>query len=187
MRNSRDYGDYKNLNDDNWGLIKISNVSDKIIKKLLKYITSDVNENFFISFESLLKIGKKARNLVEQSYKEHAKKKDLQKEILKFILNYYKGRIKYPLVQKLYHPDFITRAKTLDYIEQNKNYNYLKFVLPLVNDPDDSVRWAAIKVLESFKQPKNNLFLFHLVKHRIKKEPNPVIKEKLTNIFATEG
>ncbi|MHA1805827.1 MAG: HEAT repeat domain-containing protein [Promethearchaeota archaeon] len=184
MRYSREHEANKDLNDDNWDLIKISNVDDKIIKNLLEYITSDVNDNFFISFESLLKIGKKARTLVEQSYKKHARKKDVRREILKFILNYYKGRIKYPLVPRLYHPDFIIRARTLEQIEKNREFNYLKFILPLINDTDDSVRWAAIRVLESFKHAENRHFLYQMLKHRIQKEPNPIIKEKLIKIFA---
>ena len=56
----------KNLGDDkhfaesnNYDIIEVSKVNDKIIKKLLDYLKYDISDSFFISFESLLKLGNK--------------------------------------------------------------------------------------------------------------------------------
>ncbi len=57
MNNFRENYQFKET--DEWDVIKISQVNDKIITRLLYYLKSDISENFFISFESLLKLGNK--------------------------------------------------------------------------------------------------------------------------------
>ena len=90
--------------------------------------------------------------------------------------------MEYLLVPNLYHPDFITRARTVFKIEQARDKKYLKFVLPLLHDPDDSVRWAVVRVLDAFNVVKDPLVCKEL-KCFIEMESNPVIKEKLKEIF----
>ena len=63
--------DINNTDNPNWDVIEVSKVNDKIIMKLLNYLKYDVSEKFFISFESLLKLGNRVpeatiRNIVEE-------------------------------------------------------------------------------------------------------------------------
>ena len=59
--------------------------------------------------------------------------------------------------------------------------DYLKFLLPMIKDPDDSVRAAVINLLikKHLKDPK----VLKQLKRQINKESNPVIKEKLRKII----
>ena len=84
---------------------------------------------------------------------------------------------------KLYHPDFITRARTLLKLEHVGDINYLNFIVPLLNDPDDSVRWAVIRFLNSHPHLINNPLVYKELKSHIETELNPVIREKMMEIF----
>ena len=65
-------------------------------------------------------------------------------------------------------------------IKQNNDTRYLKFLLPLLDDPDDSVRWSVIKFLAKHK---NNLIIFNELKNHLNKELNPIIYSNLKEIF----
>ena len=104
-----------------------------------------------------------------------------KKEIFKYLLNYVRySSSEYPLVAKLYNPDFLIRVQGIKEIDK-KDLSYLKFLLPMIRDPDDSVRAAIINLLikKHLKDPK----VLKLLKRQINKESNPVIKEKLRKIF----
>ncbi|MFX1409825.1 MAG: HEAT repeat domain-containing protein [Promethearchaeota archaeon] len=183
FRNNKIWEEEENLN---WDVIEISKVNDKIIKKLinnLKLDKSDLSDNFFISFESLLKIGKRAEYALNSYIKETKQIHNSKIDIFNFILNCIKNEtIEDNLVPKLYHPDFIIRARTIFRIEEANDIKYLRFILPLLNDPDDSVRWAATKFLDSHNLIKNPL-VFKELKNFINKESNPVIKQRVKEIF----
>ena len=49
----------------NWGVIEISKITNRIIEKLINNLKSELSDDFFISFESLIKIGKKAETMLE--------------------------------------------------------------------------------------------------------------------------
>jgi HEAT repeat protein len=91
--------------------------------------------------------------------------------------------LKYVLVPHLYHPDFVTRARTLLKLELVGDINYLNFILPLLNDPDDSVRWAVIRLLNTHAHLLNNPLVYKELKSHIETELNPVIKEKMVELF----
>jgi hypothetical protein len=57
-------------------------------------------------------------------------------------------------------------------IEANKDTRYIKFLLPLLDDPDDSVRYKTMKFLSEFKE--NPVIRKHLEAH-LDKELNPII------------
>jgi len=174
-------------NDDlNWDIIEISKVDDKIISYLLDNLRldkSELSDNFFIAFESLLKIGKKAQNILETYIRETNEIHNFKLDIFNYLLDFIKNNtVDYLLVPHLYNPDFITRARTIFKIQQACDIKYLKFILPLLNDPDDSVRWAVLQFLDTFNMAKNPLVCKEL-KLFIENESNPVIKEKGKDIF----
>ncbi len=68
-------------------------------------------------------------------------------------------------------------------IKQNNDTRYLKFLLPLLDDPDDSVRWSVIKFLVKHK---NNPIIFNELKNHLNKELNPIINSNLKEIFEWE-
>ncbi|KKK45821.1 MAG: hypothetical protein Lokiarch_06620, partial [Candidatus Lokiarchaeum sp. GC14_75] len=104
-------------------------------------------------------------------------------DVFNFMLGFIKNRtIEDHLVPKLYHPDFITRASTIFKIQQTKDKQYLRFILPLLNDPDDSIRWAVITFLDCLELNKNPL-IYKELKNFIDKESNLVIKEKIKDVF----
>jgi hypothetical protein len=182
----RDNKVWEEEDDLNWDVIEISKVDDKIIAYLLDNLELDKNslsENFFIAFESLLKIGKKARNVlntyIQKTNEIHNFKLDIFNFMIDFINN---NETKYLLVPKLYSPDFITRAKTIFKLEQAGDKKYLRFILPLLNDPDDSVRWAVLRFLDTNQMVKNPLVCNEL-KCFMEIESNPVIREKSKEIF----
>ncbi|MFW9784325.1 MAG: HEAT repeat domain-containing protein [Candidatus Heimdallarchaeota archaeon] len=171
-----------NREDDNWDLIEVSKVNDKIIKKLLNYLKYDISENFFISFESLLKLGNKIPEYtIDSIIKELEQSHNFKKELFQFILNFTKnGIIEYHLLPQLYNPDFIIRARAVMKIKDNNDSKYLKFLLPLLEDPDDSVRWSVIKYLASFK---DNHIIYNELKKHLDKELNPIIFDNLREII----
>ncbi|MHA2037587.1 MAG: HEAT repeat domain-containing protein [Promethearchaeota archaeon] len=169
-----------------WDLIEISKIDDKIIRTLLEKMnldTYDLSDNFFIAFESLLKIGKRAEDVIDSYIKETNEIHNYKIDLFNFLLNFIKSNtIEYILVPQLYHPDFITRARTVFKIQQASDKNYLNFIIPLLNDPDDSVRWAVIRYLNTLNMVKNPL-VYKELKNFIESESNPVIKENLKEIF----
>ena len=171
----------------NWDVIKISKVDDKIIRRLINNLElgkADLSENFFISFESLLKLGKKIlpvlNSFIEETNEIHNCKVDTFNFIIDFVKN---NTLKYVLVPQLYHPDFITRARTVMKLAQTGDNHYLNFILPLLNDPDDSVRWSVIRFLNMHKHLLKNPLVYNEIKCYIGKELNPVIREKMKEIF----
>ncbi|MFX0105530.1 MAG: HEAT repeat domain-containing protein [Candidatus Hodarchaeota archaeon] len=171
----------------NWDVIEISKVDDKIIKTLinnLKLDTSDLSESFFISFESLLKLGKKIKPALDSFINENTEIHNFKVDIFNFILDFIKNNtIKYVLVPQLYHPDFITRARTILKLQQTGDIKYLNFILLLLNDPDDSVRWAVIRFLEAHVRLTKNPLVYKEIKYHIERESNPVIREKIKELL----
>ena len=68
-------------------------------------------------------------------------------------------------------------------IKENNDVRYLKFLLPLLDDPDDSVRWSVIKFLS---QHIDNPIIHSELKKHLNKELNPIISENLKDVFETE-
>ena len=167
---------------DNWDLIEVSKVNDKIIKKLLNYLKYDISDNFFISFESLLKLGNKIpqttiKKLIDDMEKAH----EFKKELFQFILNFTEdGLVEYHLLPELYNPDFIIRARAVMKITENNDKRYIKFLLPLIDDPDDSVRWSVIRFLSKHK---HNQIICSELRDHLDKELNPVIYDNLKQII----
>jgi len=179
-------GDNKFLEDDEiyCNTVELSKVDDKVIKILLNQLRLDISDEFFISFESILKIGDKAKKQIKLYINELDEAHNFKKELFKFMLNYIiKKDCENPLVLELYHPDFTIRANALKKLEKENNiFEYFKFLLPLIDDPDDSVRWAVINLFIKHNQIKNSQFRKKL-KNRIKKESNIVIKNRILKIL----
>ncbi|MFX1378744.1 MAG: HEAT repeat domain-containing protein [Promethearchaeota archaeon] len=171
----------------NWDIVKISKVDDKIIKKLIKNLKlhkSDLSQNFFISFESLLKLGKKIEPVLDSYIHKTTEIHNFKVDIFNFILDFVKNNsLKHVLVPHLYHPDFVTRARTILKIELAGDMSYLNFILPLLKDPDDSVRWAVIRFLNTHIHLIKNPLVYKELKNHAEKELNPVIKEKMRELF----
>ncbi|UCD01731.1 MAG: HEAT repeat domain-containing protein [Promethearchaeota archaeon] len=171
----------------NWDIIEISKVDDKIIRRLIDNLdldTADLSENFFISFESLLKLGKKIEPVLDSFIKETNEIHNCKVETFNFILNFVKkNTLKHVLVPQLYHSDFITRARTVMKLAQTGDISYLNFILPLLNDPDDSVRWSVIRFLNMHKKLLKNPLVYKEIKCYIDKELNQVIREKMKELF----
>ncbi|NVM36195.1 MAG: HEAT repeat domain-containing protein [Candidatus Lokiarchaeota archaeon] len=184
LRDNKLWEEEDNLN---WDVIEISKVDDKIIKRLidnLKLETSDLSENFFISFESLLKLGNKIEPVIDSFIEETTEIHNCKVDTFNFILDFVKNNtLKYVLVPQLYHPDFITRARTVLKLEQAGDTSYLNFILPLLNDPDDSVRWSVIRFLNNHNHLLKNPLVYKEIKCYIGKELNPVIREKMKELF----
>ncbi|MFW9970409.1 MAG: HEAT repeat domain-containing protein [Candidatus Odinarchaeota archaeon] len=171
----------------NYDIIEISKVDDKIIRRLIKNLrlhTSDLSDNFFISFESLLKLGKKIEPVLDSFMNEIREIHYFKVDIFNFIFEFVKNNtIKYVLVPQLYHPDFVVRARTILKLELTGDMNYLKFLLPLLSDPDDAVRWALIRFLNKHIHLLRNPLVYKELKSYAQKELNPVIKEKMIELF----
>ena len=176
-------GDNNNYDDDGyWDIIEVSKVDDKIIKSLLNHLKDKISENFFISFESLLKIARKIPELEVNKIINELDESDLFKqEIFKFILRYIKEEvIEYHLLPQLYSPDFIMRAKIIMKIKEYDDKKYIRFLIPLLNDPDDSVRWSVIDYLSMHKDDK---IIYKNLKNHMNYELNPIILENLICLF----
>ena len=177
--------DINNIDNPNWDVIEVSKVNDKIIMKLINYLKYDVSEKFFISFESLLKLGNRVpeatiKNIVKELDQSH----DFKKELFQFILNFINNEaVEYHLLPQIYSPDFIVRARAIMKIAENDDVRYMKFLLPLLDDPDDSVRWSVIKFLS--KHIKNPIIFSELKNHLIK-ELNPIMYDNLKKFFERE-
>ena len=183
MKNLGDENNYAESN--NWDVVEVSKVNDKIIRKLLDYLKYDISDKFFISFESLLKLGNKVpeatiKNIISELDQTH----NFKKELFQFILNFIKDdTVEYHLLPQIYSPDFIVRARAVMKIKENNDVRYLKFLLPLLDDPDDSVRWSAIKFLS---QHIDNPIIHYELKKHLNKELNPIISENLKEVFEME-
>ena len=66
--------------------------------------------------------------------------------------------------------------------ENSGDRKYMKFIIPLIEDPDDSVRWAAINYLINDKANIKNPKAFQKLESRITVESNPIIRNKLVDI-----
>jgi hypothetical protein len=170
----------------NWDLIEISKVDDKIIKKLITNLdlrSPTLSDKFFISLESLLKLGKRIKPVIESYIQETNEIHNFKLDIFNFILKFIeKDTIDDILIPQLYHPDFIIRARTILRIEEKADLKYLSYILPLLNDPDDSVRWATVKFLDTNNLIKNPI-VYKELKDFIETESNIIIKEKAKEIF----
>jgi len=169
-----------------WDVIELSKVDDKIIRTLvekMKLDTSDLTDDFFIAFESLLKIGKRAENAIDSFIEETSEIHNFKVDLFNFLIDFIKNNtVEFILVPQLFHPDFITRARTIFRIQQAGDKKYLNFILSLLNDPDDSVRWAAIRYLEKFNMARNPL-VYQELKNFVEIESNPIIKKKIKEIL----
>jgi len=138
-----------NDEDFHWDIVEISKVNSNIINQLVSNILDlEIGDNFFISFESLLKLGTKAQPAIAK----RLKKVNGTKSIKKLLLTYLSNRNSqsddaFPLVKRLYHPDFLIRATTISRLSLHESKKYIDYILPLLEDPDDSIRWAVIKFL----------------------------------------
>jgi hypothetical protein len=174
----------RNLEDENWKFIEVTKINDKIIKDLVQNLKKGLSDDFYISIESLLRIGKKAESELKTSLDEIEGIFNFKRDIFTIILNYIKNQdIENGLLLRLYNPDFTVRARTIMEIEHNQKLSYLQYLLPLVNDPDDSVRWTLINALNNLDQVKNPTVRNKLENQMIK-ESNPVIKSKLEKILS---
>ena len=175
-------GNQEDLYDSNWQLINISNVDDKIIKRLLSKLNFGISDDFFLSFESLVKIGEKARKEIVSFMKSN----DLDpfiNEILTFLLKLISEEdVQKPLLIRLFNPDFIMRAKTIMEIDERGKEEYFKYVIPLIDDPDDSVRWAVIQLLISHNLIQKNPIVEEHLREHMRSEKNKVIKEKIREL-----
>ena len=173
----------KNWDKENYEIMEISKIDDKIIKKLIDNLKLDLSDDFFISFESLLKLGKRAESAIESQIKDMDEVHNFKKEIFNFLhKNIKTNEIENPLITRLYHPDFIIRANAIMHIDKNDALKYLNLILPLISDPDDSVRWAVIKLLGTLNQLDNPIISKKLIK-QLSFESNPVIKKTIKKIL----
>ena len=166
----------------NYKIVKISEVSNKLIYDLIDNLKLGLSEEFFISFESLLKLGKRAKLAIESQFNHMDDDHNFKKEVFNFLLNYMDDDIVNPPLEQLYHPDFIIRANTIMQLEREDALKYVNFILPLISDPDDSVRYAVVKLIDSLNQASNP-FIYKRLKNRVEIESNPVIQEKIKKIL----
>jgi len=175
-------GDNITVEKENWHYVEISKIDDKIIKKLVNNLKLNLSEEFFLSFDSLLKLGKKAEPELTTAINEMDEQHKFTKEIFNVLIKYIKtNKTKNPLIIQLYHPDFIIRAKAITQIGLNKDLRYLPYLLPLLEDPDDSVRNAVINLFIN-KYIENTTVYKKLRKH-VGKESNPIIRKNLAKVF----
>jgi len=167
----------------NWGVIEVSKITNRIIKKLIDNLNSELSDDFFISYESLIRIGKKAEPMLSTIIKNSDGTSGFRRDLFKFALNIIqKDEVENPLILQLYNPDFIVRARAIMQIEDTGDLTYLKYVLPLVADPDDSVRWAAINFFIN-KAQLDELIVSKKLALQLQKESNSVIRKKLIEIL----
>ena len=120
------------------------------------------------------------KNIINELDQTH----NFKKELFQFILSFIKdGTVEYHLLPQIYSPDFIVRARAVMKIKENNDVRYLKFLLPLLDDPDDSVRWSVIKFLSLHI---DNPIIHNELKKHLNKELNPIISENLKEIFEIE-
>jgi len=129
-----------------------------------------------------LKLGNKVpESTIEKIIQELDQTHNFKKELFQFILDFIKeGTIQYHLLPQLYNPDFITRARAVMRIKENNDIRYIKFLLPLLDDPDDSVRWSVIKFLVKHK---DNQIISNELRNHLERELNPIIYNNLKEVF----
>ncbi|MFX1443978.1 MAG: HEAT repeat domain-containing protein [Promethearchaeota archaeon] len=170
------------MDEENWHYVKISKIDNKIIKKLVNNLKLNLSEEFFLSLESLLKLGKKAEPELTAAINEMDEQHKFKKEIFNALIKHIKTKqSKNPKIFQLYHPDFEIRARAVMELGKEDNINNLKFLMPLVMDPDDSVRWAVINLL--INKYLNNPSVYKKLKKHVEKESNPIIRKKLIKVF----
>ena len=98
-------------------------------------------------------------------------------------MDYIDGNPKYPLLLQLYHPDFVKRARAIMNINQNGELKYISFITPLLNDPDDSVRWAILKFIENHDLIRKRNGIREKLERKIKNESNKIIQEKIMELL----
>ena len=175
-------GDNINVEKENWHYVEISKIDDKIIKKLVNNLKLNLSEEFFLSFDSLLKLGKKAEPELTAAINEMDEQHKFTKEIFNVLIKYIKtNKTKNPLIIQLYHPDFIIRAKAITQIGHNKDLRYLPYLLPLLEDPDDSVRNAVINLL--INKYIGTPTVYKKLRKHVGKESNPIIRKNLAKVF----
>ena len=174
----------RNLEDENWKFIAVNKINDKIIRDLVQNLQKNISDDFYISIESLIKLGKKAESELKATLDKLEETFVFKKNILNALLNNIEDKdIERNKLLQLYHTDFTIRANTILQIEQTKSLNYLPYLLPLIEDPDDSVRWALINSLVRLSLIKVPEVLSKL-KIRLERESNQVIKRKLSSIIS---
>jgi len=174
----------RNLEEENWTFIEVTKINDKIIKDLIQNLDKELSDDFYISLESLIRIGKPAEEELKASLNELEHGYNFKKSILNVLLNNIEEKdIERSLLLQLYHTDFTIRANAILQIEQEKKYKYLPYLLPLLEDPDDSVRWALINSLINLNLVENPLILKKL-EARLNRETNRVIKQKLESLIS---
>lgn len=166
------------MEEENWQLIELSKINDKIIQSLLYKLKTKLSEDVFISLESLFKIGQRAISLVKKFLIQHSESKVYHIALIRLLLQYLQEKPVNPRLFKLYHPDFVIRAKAIMEISKKDILDNLALMLPILNDPDDSVRYAMIKTLLNYELMSHNKIIPHLKKH-YKRESNSVIKRKI--------
>ena len=72
------------------------------------------------------------------------------------------------------------RAKIIMKIKEYDDKKYVKFLIPLLNDPDDSVRWSVIDYL---CMHKDDQIIYKNLKNHMKYELNSIILENLSRLF----
>ena len=77
----------RHLEEENWSFQHISKVDDKIIKKLVNNLKSDISDDFFISLESIIKLGSKAESQLKSALNEINEELVFKKEIFQFKSN----------------------------------------------------------------------------------------------------
>lgn len=163
----------------NWETIKVSDITDENIIALIDTLKQDLNENFFIAFNSLEKLGKKAQKILQSEIKDLEKgnwKINIFKHLI-FRSNIY-GTTQ-SLISQLYSPDFIQRARAIMIAtERSWGSDFFDYILPLLDDPDDSVRWAVLNYLSNNNKNKEKKARKNL-KKRYKIEKNKIIKKKI--------
>ena len=115
----------KLIDKSNYKIVKISKVSNKVIEDLIDNLKLGLSEDFFISFESLLKLGKRAKSAIETQYNHMDDDHNFRKEIFNFLLNCMDEDIANLPLERLYHPDFIIRANTIMQLEREDSLKYL--------------------------------------------------------------
>ncbi len=175
-------GDNINVDEENWHYVEISKIDDNIIKKLVNNLKLNLSEDFYLSFESVLKLGKKAESELADAISEMDEQHNFKKEIFNALLKYINTKeSQNPKIFQLYHPDFEIRARTVMELGKEDNSKNLTFLLPLIKDPDDSVRWAVINLL--ITKYLTNPQVYKKLKKHVNKESNPIIRKNLTKVF----
>lgn len=158
-------------------IVELSEVDSDIIQRLIDNIVAGISDKFFISFESLFHIGKKAKFQMKTKYHKLDPSDNFIRKIFELLLHYYEtDELLDPIILRLYHPDFVLRAKALMELESGCEKIDKVYILPLLDDPDDSVRWSAIKYLIHFLSDAG---IKEALSNHLTNEKNEIIKDKL--------